>query len=198
MSTGKCGDLLLQSALRFTEAHVNHSYLYRSWSMIFYEMVMERKPFSSYSEEDHQTFVWEEGDRPLVASYSLPDGMKPLMEGAWAHDPKQRITIDEVVHQAQTILMNLDSCLFWVPEEDDFLFDVYLETDTSDAVSEMGDEVDQDDPAMSKSVSSAMDGSDGRPITTDESSGSDEGTKSGQSRQSSLIAQHCKLVSSAA
>ena len=124
--------------------------------------------------------------------------MKPLMEGAWAHDPKQRFTIDEVVHRAQTILMNLDSCLFWVPEEDDFLFDVYLATESSDTVSEMGDELEQEDPAMSKSVSSAMDDSDGRPIPTDESSRSEDGTKSGPSRQSSMIAQHCKLVSSAA
>lgn len=167
-----------------------------SWAMIFYEMVMERKPFHSYSEEDHQTFVWEKGDRPLVASYSLPDGMKPLMEGAWDHDPQKRLSIDQVVHKTQSILMNLDSCLFWIPEDDDFLFDVYLETDSSDAISEMGDEVEQEPTVVAKVVS-VMEQSNARLVATDESS-ADGTQKSGLSRGSSMIVQQCKLVSSAA
>ena len=165
--------------------------------MIFYEMVMERKPFQSYSEEEHQEFVWEKGDRPLVASYSLPSGMTSLMEEAWAQDPRLRLSIDAVVHKTQTILLSLDTCLLWIPEEDDFLFDVYVEKDTSDDISEMGDGVEdeKEEPVMAKVVS-VIEG-DARLVATDESSAC--GTLTSQpSKGSSLVAQQCKLVSSAA
>jgi hypothetical protein len=125
-----------------------------SWAMIFYELIMDRKPFQSLSAEEHQNYVWEKGDRPLVASYSLPDGIKPLMEQAWANDPQYRFTIHQVVHQTKALLMNLEDCSFL--GEDEFLFDVYIHTD-GDAISEMGEAMEEvgDEPIAAEVVMDA-------------------------------------------
>lgn len=161
-----------------------------SWAMIFYELIMERKPFHSLSAEEHQNFVWEKGDRPLVASYSLPDGMKPLMEQAWANDPSDRLTIDQVVHQTKAVLMNLEHCMFWTWEEDDFLFDVYLEKDT-DTISEIG-EITEFEPILAAEVVLDAD------VTFSQDSMSGASLKSRASSTFSVNAKQHKIVSSAA
>lgn len=158
-----------------------------SWAMIFYELIMERKPFHSLSAEEHQNYVWEKGDRPLVASYSLPDGVKPLMEEAWANDPQERLTIDQVVHQTKAILMKLEDCLIWAPQEDEFLFDVYLEPD-ADAVSEIAED---EELVVAAEVVLEAD-------VTFEDSMSDESLKSRTSSVCSFVAKQHKIASSAA
>ena len=168
--------------------------------MVYYEMCMERKPYQGYTIEEHQKYVWEKGDRPLVASYYLPEGIDKLLMGAWAHRPEERLTIDEVCHKTQALLMDLDSCLFWDQAEDEFLFEVYA-NDESDDVSELGEpmeEVVMDAIVLEQAdVRLVMEDSDAHLVMPDGclSPSSDE---ENDPSHGSSFAEHRKLVSSAA
>lgn len=173
-----------------------------SWAMIYYEMCMERKPFLGYSVNEHQKYVWEKGDRPLLASCYLPQGIDQVMMRAWAHRPEERWTIDEVCHQTQTLLMHLDSCLFWDQcAEGEFLFDVLVSTNDEneeDTISELGDrmevEVEQKDELL-EVESILLEQQDELSACNDDdvsSCGSEE------PQQGSFTAKQNKLISSAA
>ena len=69
-----------------------------SWAMVFYEMLSLQKPFASYNREVHRVVVCEHQERPCLESTdeNIPRDAQLLLHRAWAQDPSDRPTMDEL------------------------------------------------------------------------------------------------------
>ncbi|CAB9525134.1 activated protein kinase kinase kinase 7 [Seminavis robusta] len=119
-----------------------------SWSMILWELCMERKPYQGMSPLEHQKYACEAGERPPLACYYLPEELDSIILQSWEHDPSRRWSIDKVCKKMQHLLMQLDTYVFFEQSDEDFLFDLFLPTMgvsqgsnyNDDTISLLGDE----------------------------------------------------------
>ncbi|CAB9510126.1 Probable LIM domain-containing serine/threonine-protein kinase DDB [Seminavis robusta] len=75
-----------------------------SWSIVFHEMIAQRRSFDHYSESEHKEFVCEVGQRPSLTEYNLPESLQTLLSQAWEQDPAQRLTMQEVCRQLMPLV----------------------------------------------------------------------------------------------
>ena len=76
-----------------------------SWSLVFYELVTQTRPFDGIQRAEHKQYICIEGKRPKVYSYyGFSPDLEELMRLAWAQDVKKRLTMDEVCETLKTYL----------------------------------------------------------------------------------------------
>jgi Protein tyrosine and serine/threonine kinase len=114
-----------------------------SWSHIYWEMCYERKPYRGMSAMEHQEFVCKGGKRPPLECYCLPDQLNAILMQAWEHDPTRRLDMDKVCAKMQRLLVELDTCIVYEENEEDFLFDIHVPVALDDAVSVVSDDEGQ-------------------------------------------------------
>lgn len=135
-----------------------------AWSMIFYEMLAEAKPFLDLTALEHQRLVCvpqtqEESARPPLLEYCFPDEVEELLQKAWNVTPSKRPSTDQLCRKMQSLVLHVDDCLLQydadIDESDclssssplldpdhDFLLDVHV-------VRYVDDQGDFDDDAIS-------------------------------------------------
>lgn len=68
-----------------------------SWSLVFYELITQIRPFDGIKRAEHKQFVCVDGKRPKIyAYYGFPPELERLLRLAWAQDATVRITMGEV------------------------------------------------------------------------------------------------------
>jgi serine/threonine protein kinase len=96
-----------------------------SWSMVYYEMCTEKKPYSRISATDHQNYVCGRGERPSIDDYYFPEALDTILQMSWHVNLDKRWSMDQVCQHMQSFLMCLDGA-YYEHNEGDFLFDIEL------------------------------------------------------------------------
>lgn len=94
-----------------------------TWAMVFYEMLTEHKPYYGLTAADHQKYVCEQGERPKLTNFYLPEAVDRILIAAWDTDVSERLTMEQVCDMMLNFLMKLD-IHYYEQKEGDFLFDV--------------------------------------------------------------------------
>jgi serine/threonine protein kinase len=163
-----------------------------SWSMVYYEMCTEKKPYSKISGADHQYYVCERGERPTVDDYYFPEALDKILQMTWHKDLNKRWSMEQVCHQMQDLLMGFDGA-FYERQEGDFLFDIELPAQEPVETLELEEGMELDiDEWMVDSIYSPTPGSEVK------SAASKEGSERRQSLSSIAAAEPRKIISEAA
>lgn len=93
------------------EVHLGQQYNAKadvySFAMVFYELLAQEAPFLNLGDDDHRKLVCERQHRPKYFNgCAVPLTIQKLLDSAWAHQPKDRATMKEVVQKLQDILVN--------------------------------------------------------------------------------------------
>jgi hypothetical protein len=91
--------------------------------MTFYEMATERKPYHGLSATEHQVYVCENGSRPSLDDFYMPDQLDAIFTHAWHPHLDHRWSMNQVCAAMQSFLMELDIA-YYQQKEGEFLFDV--------------------------------------------------------------------------
>lgn len=94
-----------------------------SWAMTFYEMATERKPYHGLSATEHQVYVCENGSRPTLEDFYMPDQLDSIFTHAWHPNLEKRWSMNQICDAMLTFLMELDIA-YYQQKEGDFLFDI--------------------------------------------------------------------------
>ena len=79
-----------------------------SWSMLVVEMLTLHKPYPQYSSEQHAEYVCKQGERPVLTQYGIPPVLQHLLEQAWAHDVRARISMKVICDELESLAMYTD------------------------------------------------------------------------------------------
>jgi serine/threonine protein kinase len=74
-----------------------------SWAMVFYEILSLQKPYASYNREVHRILVCENNERPYP-SVDIPQDARSLLEQAWAQDPDERPSAQDICNVLEPII----------------------------------------------------------------------------------------------
>ena len=91
--------------------------------MVYYEMCSERKPYHGLSASEHQVYVCENGDRPTLDDYYLPEALDIILTQAWHPCLQKRWSMNQICNAMLGFLMQLDIA-YYQQQEGDFLFDI--------------------------------------------------------------------------
>ena len=75
-----------------------------SWSMTFYEMLTESKPFANLTKLQHVAMVCVKGKRPKLSHHDLPHHIRSILRDGWSQSVSQRPTIREVITELEAML----------------------------------------------------------------------------------------------
>jgi hypothetical protein len=89
---------------------------------------------------EHQKSVCKGGVRPPLECYCLPDEINVILMQAWEHNPARRLNMDQVCDKMQVLLVELDICIVYEENDEDFLFDIHLPVAHDDAVSVLSED----------------------------------------------------------
>jgi len=75
-----------------------------SWSMVFYQMIVLKKPFDKFDDGLYQEFVVQIGERPDIAHLQLPHGIEKLLENCWSHDLSRRLSSIDLCDKLEMVV----------------------------------------------------------------------------------------------
>jgi serine/threonine protein kinase len=75
-----------------------------SFGLVFWEMLMEMKPFHYMSPSVHKILVCERGERPPIEQSNIPCAVVGILKQCWQEDICDRLSMTEVCDRLQVLL----------------------------------------------------------------------------------------------
>jgi serine/threonine protein kinase len=76
-----------------------------SWSLVFFELVCQARPYDGIQRGEHKQFICVEGKRPKIYSYyGFPPDLERLLRFGWAQEVSKRVTMGEVCETLEAYL----------------------------------------------------------------------------------------------
>jgi serine/threonine protein kinase len=78
-----------------------------SFAIVLWEMLSQKKAFSSYSDRDLRIKVWQGGERPPMSA-SWPKSLQDLLQCSWTESVEKRWNMTRVMQELTVILQELE------------------------------------------------------------------------------------------
>lgn len=75
------------------------------WSLVFWEMLTEKRPFHYMTPSVHKILVCERGERPALAPYNFPETIKDVLTQSWEENLSERLTMIQVCDILSAVLV---------------------------------------------------------------------------------------------
>jgi serine/threonine protein kinase len=74
-----------------------------SWAMTVVEMLTLDKPYPQYTSDQYIHYVCKQGERPILSHLDLPPVLQTLLEQAWSHDIRMRLSMKAICMQMKSL-----------------------------------------------------------------------------------------------